>query len=258
MGDLERGASGMRIHPSGKLSLTCKSAWRFAALAIAALPCGCALPGSDGQGVTSAWLAPFSSANKDSSQTPAQASIAAGSKLERKGKVKEAIAKYEEARRLDSAAPVAHRLALLYDRQGEVERARAEFEIALKAKPRDAQLLNDMGYFAFEHGNWSESEKLLRQSLDIDSNNERAWVTLGLVLGRQDRYGESYDALAKILSRDEARANQDAIAAKTDTPIKPPKIPHPVANLAAPSQPESGKVINLEAAPKSTGTSEEH
>ena len=248
----------MRIHPRKKPSLTCKSAWRFAALAIAALPCGCAIPGNDSQGVTSAMLAPFSPGSKDSSQTPAQAAIAAGSKLERKGKVKDAIAKYEEARRLDPAAPVAHRLALLYDRQGEVERARSEFEIAVKISPRDAQLLNDMGYFAFEHGNWSESEKLLRQSLDINSNNERAWVTLGLVLGRQDRYGESYDALAKILSRDEERANQDAIAAKTDKPTGVPKVPHPVANLAAPSLPEAGKPVNLEEAPKSTGATEEH
>ena len=184
--------------------------------------------------------------------------MAAGSKLERKGKVKEAIAKFEEARRLDPAVPVAHRLAILYDRQGEVERAKAEFEIALKANPRDAQLLNDMGYFACEHGNWSESEKLLRQSLDINSNNERAWVTLGLVLGRQDRYGESYDALAKILSRDEARANQDAIAAKTDKPINVPKIPHPVANLAAPSQPDAGKSVAAEVTPQSTAATQEH
>jgi Tfp pilus assembly protein PilF len=248
----------MRIHPSREPALSGKSAWRFAVLAIAAMPCGCALPGSDGQAVTSVLLAPFSSGSKESSQTPVQTCIAAGSKLERKGKIKEAIAKFEEARRLDPSAPVAHQLALLYDRQGEVERARAEFEIALKTKPKDALLLNDMGYFAFEHGNWSESEKLLRQSLDINSNNERAWVTLGLVLGRQDRYGESYDALAQILSRDEARANQDAIAAKTDKPINAPKVPHPVANLAAPSQPDAGKGINLEEVPKSIGAPEEH
>ena len=199
--------------------------------------------------MTSAWLAPFSSPSQDPTLTPAQACMAAAQKLERKGQLKLAIAKYEEARRYDPFVPVAQRLALLYDKQGDVERARAEFELALKAKPQDAELLNDMGYFSFEHGNWSDSEKLLRQSLAINPGNDRAWVTLGLVLGRLQRYEESYDAMAKILSRDEAHANQDALATKIEKPVEIPKIPHPIANLAASAQPETAKVNNTVSEP---------
>src|SRR5216684_2716476 len=197
----------MNTCPIGKPACNGQSAWRFAALAIATMQGGCAFSGSDGQTMTTTLLAPFSIASKVATQSPAQACIAAGRKLEQKGQTKLAIAKYEEARRYDPKAPVAHPLALLYDRQGDVEKARTEFAIALKAKPQDAELLIDMGYFSFEHGNWSESEKLLRQSLAIKPGNERAWVNLGLVLGRLGRYEESYDAFTSILSRNEARAN---------------------------------------------------
>jgi Tfp pilus assembly protein PilF len=175
--------------------------------------------------------------------------MAAGQKLERKGHLKEAIAKYEEARRYDPSAPVAHPLALLYDKQGEVERAREEFTIALKATPKDAELLNDMGFFSSEHGNWSESEKLFRQSLAIKPDDERAWVGLGLVLGRQGRYEESYDAFTKILSRDEAHANQDAIAAKAEKTNDTKKDAHPIPGHPV-QQKDTAKVSSVAAEPK--------
>src|SRR5260370_40741456 len=117
--------------------------------------------------------------------------MTAGRKFERKGQMQPAITKYEEARRLDSAAPVAHPWAVLYNRAGDVEKAKLEFERALEANPKDFELLNDMAGFAFEHGNVSEAEKLLRQSLAIKPGNERASVSLGLVLGRLGRYEES-------------------------------------------------------------------
>ncbi len=239
----------MTICPSGEPGSFGKSAWRFAALAMAGIQWGCALPGNDGQTVPSTLLAPFSALNKEAPQTPAQACMAAGQKLERKGHVKEAIAKYEEARRSDPNAPVAHALALLYDKQGEVERAQAEFAIAFKATPQDVELLVDMAHFSSEHGNFSESEKLLRQALALKPDNERAWVGLGLVLGRQGHYEESYDAFAKILSRDEAHANQDAIAAKLEKSPDASKLPHPIANLAAPQQ-DSAKASRVDPEPK--------
>ena len=210
---------------------------------------GLALSGNDGQTMTSTLLAPFGAASKEVPQTPALACMAAGQKLARKGHLKEAIAKYEEARRFDPNAPVAHALALLYDKQGDVERARSEFASALKATPQDAELLVDMAYFSSEHGNFSESAKLLRQSLAIKPDNERAWVGLGLVLGRQGHYEESYDAFTKILSRDEANANQDAIAAKPEKSSDAAKLPHPIANLPI-LQEGSTKTSHVDAEPK--------
>jgi hypothetical protein len=65
------------------------------------------------------------------------------------------------------------------------------------------------------------------------------------VLGRLQRYEESYDALTKILSRDEAHANQDALAAKIEKPADVPKIPHPIANLPVPAPQETARVSNV-------------
>jgi tetratricopeptide (TPR) repeat protein len=186
----------------------------MACLAAAGIQAGCALP-SDAQSMLSSLAAPFSS-DVLKSQTPAESCVAAARKLERKRQVKPAIAKYEEARRLDPAAPVAQSLALLYNRDGDVERARAEFARAREASPRDVELLTDMGCFAFEHGNYPEAEQLLRSALELKPGHERACVVLGLALGKQNRYEESLDAFTRILSRDENRAAQDAMSNDDD------------------------------------------
>ena len=89
------------------------------ALVILALQCGCALPMSEGSWGLPKWQMPFVS--DDKGKTPAEACAIAGRTLGRKGEYKKAIAKFEEARNLDPLAPVAHPLALLYNRQGDVE-----------------------------------------------------------------------------------------------------------------------------------------
>ncbi len=193
-----------------------RSAGRLTLLAAAAIQVGCALP-ETGQSTWAALSATVAGVTQPP-QTPADACMAAAHKLERKGQIKPAIAKFEEARQLNPAAPVARSLALLYNRDGDVERARAEFALALQANPRDPTLLTDMGCFAFEHGNYAEAEKLLRQSLNLKPGDDRTWVVLGLALGKQNRYEESLDAFARILSRDENRAAQDALASKEETP----------------------------------------
>jgi tetratricopeptide (TPR) repeat protein len=190
-------------------------AGRLSCLSVAAIQLGCALP-SGGQSALAVLSAPFAGAAQQP-QTPADSCVAAAHKLERKGQVRPAIAKFEEARQLNPAAPVAHSLALLCNRDGNVERARAEFALAIQASPRDPELLTDMGCFAFEHGNYAEAEKLLRQSLDLKPGDERAWVVLGLSLGKQNRYEESFDAFARILSRDENRAAQESLAIHEET-----------------------------------------
>ena len=209
----------MRTFATFDRANSCRLARNYLALAVLALQWGCALPMSEGSWALPKWQMPFVS--DDKGKTPAEACMIAGRSLGRKGEYKKAIAKFEEARTLDPLAPVAHPLALLYNRQGDVERARKEFALALAASPKDAALLADMGYFAFEHGNWSEAETFLRRSIDIASSNERAWVVLGMALGRQQRYEESYDAFARILSRDENKATQEAVAAAGDQDANP-------------------------------------
>jgi Flp pilus assembly protein TadD len=176
--------------------------------------------------------------------------MTAARKLERKGQVQPAIAKYEEARRIDPSVPVGHALALLYDRAGDVERAKQEFEQARKADPRDFELLNDMAYFAFAHGNVSEAEALLHQSLAIKPSNERATVSLGLVLGRLGRYEESYDTFTNILSREESRANQEAITAMGSDGSNAQRDAQRLQDHLARLQQNVARVTNIQSAEK--------
>src|SRR5262249_30063891 len=109
---------------------------------------------------------------------------------------------------------VTRRLAVLYDRQGDFVHALADYRVALQRAPRDADLLNDLGYCHYERGNWPEAEKALRDALKIDGEHKRAWGNLGLVLGQQERYQESYEAFAKVVSPGEAYANVGILQAQ--------------------------------------------
>jgi Tfp pilus assembly protein PilF len=149
---------------------------------------------------------------------PAQAaevSLATARELDRVGNEAEAIAEYEKARRLNpKLTQVSRRLAVLYDRQGDASRAQAEYRLALDQAPNDADLLNDVGYFHYQRGDWTEAEKCLRQAVARKPDHTRAWGNLGLVLGRQERYPESYEAFVRVMPPGEARANVGILQAQ--------------------------------------------
>jgi Tfp pilus assembly protein PilF len=194
-----------------------RSRWRMLVIAGLMPQAGCALWGNDLQLLAPPVTLPATVASKEPGLAPekaAQACVAAAQSLEQKGYEAEAIAEYERARQFNASIPVARRLAVLYDRQGEVEKARAEYALALKAQPKDADLLNDFGYFHYEHGNWTEAEKWLRESVAVNAGHQRAWVNLGMALGQQERYEDSYAAFAKVLSPAEARCNVGVIMAR--------------------------------------------
>ena len=145
----------------------------------------------------------------------AEVCLAAAQELEKTGHEADAIVQYEKARQHNPRlTPVCRRLAVLYDRQCDYAKALAEYKQATKLNPRDAHLLNDLGYFYYERCDWTEAEKCLQQALAIDPGHQRAWVNLGLVLGHQERYQESYEAFAKVVNPGQARGNVGIILAK--------------------------------------------
>src|SRR5262249_57924483 len=73
--------------------------------------------------------------------------------------------------------------------------------------PRDANLLNDLGYSYYNHGDWQEAERWLRKSLAVDSHHQRAWINLGMTLGQQERYDESVEAFGHAVRPAEAHCN---------------------------------------------------
>jgi Tfp pilus assembly protein PilF len=156
---------------------------------------------------------------KDSSGLPpkeaAEACVATAQELQSKGYASEAIILYERARQLNPRQrEVSRYLAVLYDQQGNDTRAQAEYNKALKIAPKDADLLNDFGYFHFKRRSWRQAETQFRAAIAQSPDHERAWINLGLTLGELERYQESFEAFAKILGEAEAHSNLGVILAR--------------------------------------------
>ncbi len=139
----------------------------------------------------------------------AKLSLSLAEGMEQNGHPLEAVALYEKARQLDPRLQVkaGRHLAVLYDQLGETQKARAEYEQALKAAPKDADLLNSYGYYFYTRGQWGEAEAQLRQAVAVNPQHPRAWVNLGMALGQQGRYPESLEAFAKVTGTAGAYSN---------------------------------------------------
>jgi tetratricopeptide (TPR) repeat protein len=129
--------------------------------------------------------------------------------LEKGGKDVEAISYYERAREADPklAERASRRLAVLYDKADDQTRAMHEFQELLKKKPKDANLLNDVGYSCYNRGQWAEAENYLRRATALDKNLKQAWVNLGLALAQQGKQIDALEAFGHAVSNAEAYAN---------------------------------------------------
>lgn len=127
----------------------------------------------------------------------------------KEGKETDAIEYYEKARTQDPSLneKVSRRLAVLYDRHDEQALAMKEFEELLKKRPKDSNLLNDMGYSHYNRGQWVEAESYLRRAVAADKANKRAWNNLGFALAMQGKYAEAIETFHKSVSQAEAQAN---------------------------------------------------
>lgn len=136
--------------------------------------------------------------------------------LERQGRETDALIYYEQARKLDPALhdKAARRLAVLYDRHDQQARGMVEFQHLLKKFPKDASLLNDVGYSYYNRGQWAEAESYLRKAVAFDKTCTRAWVNLGMALAQQGKTEEAYEAFVKAVSPAEAYSNLGFILAQ--------------------------------------------
>jgi Tfp pilus assembly protein PilF len=143
----------------------------------------------------------------------AQACLATAKELQAHGHAPDATLLYERARQLNPQEPVSRFLAVLYDQQGNDNRALAEYRKALDLAPHDADLLNDFGYYFFRRRDWRQAEEQFRKAIAQSPEHERAWVNLGLALGEQERFQESYQAFSKVLGPAAAHSNVGVILA---------------------------------------------
>ncbi|MGA2063582.1 MAG: tetratricopeptide repeat protein [Thermoguttaceae bacterium] len=145
----------------------------------------------------------------------ARACLAAAEELQNSGHGEQAIPLYEKARRNDpSLKSVAHRLAVLYDAQGDGARSLCEYNKALESEPKNPGLLSDLGYYYYERGNRAEAERSLRKALAIDPSHQKALCNLGLVLAAEGRFDESFEVFAKAVGPAAAHSNVGVLMAK--------------------------------------------
>lgn len=176
---------------------------------------GCVHPSSGLNGLTGGGWSDRSSATTAPAAPELPAKPAAAlclsmaQNLEKDGKDADAVGYYERARELDPSLQdrASRRLAVLYDRTDNQARAMAEFQEQLKKKPKDANLLNDMGYSYYNRAQWADAETYLRRAIAADKNHKSAWVNLGLTLAQQGRNQEAVDAFLKVVTPAEAHAN---------------------------------------------------
>ena len=145
----------------------------------------------------------------------AKACMAAAEELEKGGHAEQAVFLYEKAQSHDpDLKTVSHRLAAIYDAQGDGVRALAEYQKALQSEPKNADLLNDFGYYHYRRQNFTEAESWFRKALDIEPNHAKVWTNLGLTLAELGRLDESFQAFSKAVGPAAAHSNLGVLLAK--------------------------------------------
>jgi Tfp pilus assembly protein PilF len=132
----------------------------------------------------------------------AEACRVTGEQLALAERDEQAIVQLERARQLNpQIRGTAHTLAVLYDRQRLLDAAEREYRAALRESPRDADVLNDYGYFLYSRGDNAGSESHLREALRIQAGHPQARLNLALTLAGQGRYEESFAEFERALGK---------------------------------------------------------
>ena len=125
-----------------------------------------------------------------------------GNILADKGRVDEAIAQYQEALRLrPKDAEVYNNLGNLLNKNGRGDEAIANLRISLQFDPGDAFAHNNLGVALADKGRFDEAIAEYREAIKIKPNYAKALNNLGSVLdnrGRSDEAAATYEKSLKI------------------------------------------------------------
>jgi Tfp pilus assembly protein PilF len=145
----------------------------------------------------------------------ARACLAAAVELVRKGHEEGAIDQLERARSFDSNLDgVSHKLAVLYDRQGNFSKAETEYRNALDEAPRDPDVLSDRGYFLYQRGDLAGAADSLRLATKHAPKHATAWTNLALVQAEQRAYEHARKSFIHAVGEAGAHANLGLIYAR--------------------------------------------
>ncbi|MBI4610625.1 MAG: transglycosylase SLT domain-containing protein [Candidatus Rokubacteria bacterium] len=123
-----------------------------------------------------------------------------GARLEREGRVADAIAHYREALALAPSFPEAHnQLGLAYLALGRLEEAQSEFEKARGLAPQTARFLNNLGLVLHMRGEFRRALTILRTAWEREPARVESGVNLALILKRLGRRDEAGAVLTRVL-----------------------------------------------------------
>ncbi|MGI9273981.1 MAG: tetratricopeptide repeat protein [Endozoicomonas sp.] len=103
-------------------------------------------------------------------------------------------------------------LGVLLDMQKQFDQAEISYKEALQHRPRDPEILNNLGYSRYLAGKWDEAGQWYQQALAYDVNNPRTVRNLALLRVRQENYQEAVYLLEQIVSPWEARNDAGYLA----------------------------------------------
>lgn len=126
--------------------------------------------------------------------------------LEKAGKAAEAIALCEKMR--DTGDPQAtKKLARIYHRLDDRDRAEQEYERILKDNPQDVDALYGLGELSYRRGLWGIADKHFSKVLAVQPDHVYATVNLGMTIAQQGYESAAVDVLKKVVSESEAYCN---------------------------------------------------
>lgn len=131
--------------------------------------------------------------------------FAHGHLLERQGNLEKAVAQYEEALRIQPDFVTAiNRLGITLNKLGRNAEATQRFERAVALAPSAPFLFNNLGFSLYLEGRYDEAEAALRRAVELKPDFTRASMNLGMTFGKQMRFEEALVAFRT--GSDEANA----------------------------------------------------
>lgn len=132
--------------------------------------------------------------------------LAKAEQLEREGKSGEAIALCEKMREPGNpqALQASKKIALLYDRTHNLDKAEQEYRLLLQQNPSDADAMVNLGNVYYRRAQWFAAEKFFSDALKLKPDHAWAWASMGMTLAQQGNYAASVEAFTKKLPKADA------------------------------------------------------
>jgi len=131
--------------------------------------------------------------------------ILAGDSQAARGNLAGAVAEYEKAVALNpNDAVVRNKLGIIFQRQGEVDKAQKQFEQAVELNPRFAEAWNNIGSCYHAHGKFKQALRYYRKALDSKPGLATSYRNIASAYFAQRRFEQGYQALQEAFRLDPA------------------------------------------------------